>query len=96
MHGPSVMKTGDNPNVDPSDMPRKFREVFVLRPVEAAEGMQPKVAYRARQIADSSTPSRAPTSASSAKLGHQQYRTSTHLPIREWLTRPPTTEDSMH
>ncbi|EKD03162.1 hypothetical protein A1Q2_02611 [Trichosporon asahii var. asahii CBS 8904] len=44
LHGPSVMKTGDNPNVDPSDMPRKFREVFVLRPVEAAEGMQPKSA----------------------------------------------------
>lgn len=43
LHGPSVMKTGDNPNVDPADMPRKFREVFVLRPVEAAEGMQPKV-----------------------------------------------------
>lgn len=45
LHGPSVMKTGDNPNVDPSDMPRKFREVFVLRPVEAAEGMQPKVSW---------------------------------------------------
>lgn len=45
LHGPAVMRTGDNPNVDPSDLPRKFREVFVLRPVEAAEGMQPKVRF---------------------------------------------------
>lgn len=37
------MKVGDHPPVDPSEYPRKFREVFVLRPVESAEGMQPKV-----------------------------------------------------
>lgn len=37
------MKVGDHAPVDPSEFPRKFREVFVLRPVESAEGMQPKV-----------------------------------------------------
>lgn len=43
LHGPSVMKVGDHAPSDPSEFPRKFREVFVLRPVESAEGMQPKV-----------------------------------------------------
>lgn len=37
------MKVGDKVAVDPSEMPHKFREVFVLRPIESAEGMQPKV-----------------------------------------------------
>ncbi|RSH78442.1 uncharacterized protein EHS24_002167 [Apiotrichum porosum] len=46
LHGPSVLKIGDNPTVDPSEYPRKFREVFVLRPVEATEGMQPKYAIQ--------------------------------------------------
>lgn len=43
LHGPSVMKSGDHAVTVPSEHPRKFREVFVLRPAEAVEGKQPKV-----------------------------------------------------
>lgn len=42
------MKVGDTAPAEPSEYPRKFREVFVLAPTEAAEGMQPKVCNRVR------------------------------------------------
>ncbi|WOO82709.1 NTF2-related export protein 2 [Vanrija pseudolonga] len=46
LNGPSVMKSGDAPPVGVSEHPRKFREVFVLKPTESAEGMQPKYAIQ--------------------------------------------------
>ncbi|BEI85936.1 hypothetical protein CcaverHIS002_0602230 [Cutaneotrichosporon cavernicola] len=46
LHGPTVMQFGDHAPSQPSEYPRKFREVFVLRPIESAEGMQPKYAIQ--------------------------------------------------
>ncbi|CAK9779463.1 NTF2-like protein [Cutaneotrichosporon oleaginosum] len=46
LHGPTVMQYGDHAPTQPSEYPRKYREVFVLRAIESAEGMQPKYAIQ--------------------------------------------------
>ena len=46
LDGPSVMASPDprpKPEIAPSDHPRKFHEMFLLRAAEQGEGMQPKV-----------------------------------------------------
>lgn len=44
LHGPHVMAGRDHvAKLAPSDHPRKFHEMFMLRAAEQGEGMQPKV-----------------------------------------------------